>query len=246
MTLVMATLQESLTTPDRLLAGAERLVVREGVRALTVRRIAEEAGVNSALIRYHFGDTDGLLAQLALRNAACLADARANLLEKLVPGDFAAAVDALVVPLWARAAMNPRYRAIVVLDEVFSRSGRDLNARIWAVFADGVAGVQSAFEACLPGIDPQALAWRIRFVTAAALDVPPRGLPDGREGERPAYGADSDEERLSQFRKFAGAALAMDRVGRDQLKDAVGVDFALKPVASPTDYPRRPAKKKSE
>lgn len=211
MTLVMATMQDALTTPDRLLAGAERLVVREGVRALTVRRIAEEAGVNSALVRYHFGDTDGLLGELALRNAACLSDARTRLLDGLSPGDFAGAVEALVVPLWARAAMNPRYRAIVVLDEVFSRSGPDLNARIWAVFADGVARVQAAFETCLTGVDPQALAWRIRFVTAAALDVPPRGLPDGREGTRSAYGTDSDEARLSQFRKFAADALAMDR-----------------------------------
>jgi len=211
MTLVMASLQDVLTTPDRLLAGAERLVVREGVRALTVRRIAEEAGVNSALVRYHFGDTDGLLGELAMRNAACLAGVRLRLLDSLAPGDFAGAVEALVVPLWARAAMNSRYRAIVVLDEVFSRSGQDLNGRIWAVFADGVARVQAAFEACLPGVDPQALAWRIRFVTAAALDVPPRGLPDGREGTRPSYGADSDEVRLSQFRSFAADALAMDR-----------------------------------
>ncbi len=211
MTLVMATIEDSLTTPDRLLAGAERLVVREGVRALTVRRIAEEAGVNSALVRYHFGDTDGLLGELALRNAARLADSRTALLDGLTPGSFAAAVDALIVPLWARAAMNMRYRAIVVLDEVFSRSGQDLNARIWAVFADGVAQVQAALETCLPGVDPQALAWRIRFVTAAALDIPPRGLPDGREGIRSAYGRDSDEERLAQFRYFASDALRMDK-----------------------------------
>lgn len=211
MTLVMATIEDSLTTPDRLLAGAERLVVCEGVRALTVRRIAEEAGVNSALVRYHFGDTDGLLGELALRNAARLADARSELLEAMRPGDFAQAVDALIVPLWARAAMNQRYRAIVVLDEIFARSGQDLNARIWAVFADGVARVQSALEACLPGVDPHALAWRIRFVTAAALDIPPRGLPDGREGVRTAYGRDSDEERLAQFRRFASDALRMDK-----------------------------------
>lgn len=212
MTLVMATMQYALTTPDRLLAGAERLVVHEGVRALTVRRIANEACVNSALVRYHFGDTEGLIGELALRNAACMADARTRLLDGLAPGDFAGAVEALINPLWARAAMDPKYRAIVVLDEVFSRSGQDLNGRIWSVFAEGVARVQSAFEACLPGVDAQALAWRIRFVTAAALDVPPRGLANVREGKRSAYGADSDDVRLSQFRKFAADALAMDRV----------------------------------
>lgn len=211
MTFVMATLTETLTTPDRLLAGAERLVVREGVRALTVRRIAEEAGVNSALVRYHFGDTGGLLGELALRNAAQMANERTALLDRLVPGDFMGAVDALVVPLWARAAMSRQFRAIVVLDEMFARSGSDLNARIWSVFADGVTRVQAALKACLPGVDPLALVWRIRFVTAAALDIPPRGLPDGRVGARAAYGADSEEERLAHFRLFAADSLRMDK-----------------------------------
>lgn len=199
------------STPDRLLAGAERVVVREGVPALTVRRIADEAGVNSALVRYHFGDIDGLLAELALRNAARLADARASLLATLGPSDFNGAVEALIVPLWARAAMNPQYRAIVVLDEVFARSGQDLNAQIWSVFADGVARVQAAFEACLPRVDPHMLAWRIRFVTAAALDIPPRTAPDGRTGARAAYGNDGDEQRLFHFREFASDALRMDK-----------------------------------
>lgn len=210
MTLVMATLHDTFTTPDRLLAGAERLVVREGVRMLTVRRIAEEAGVNSALVRYHFGDTDGLLGELALRNAAQLADARMALLGTLQSGDFVGAVDALVKPLWAKAAMNPVFRAIVVLDEVFSRFGKDLNARIWAVFADGVAQVQAAFEVCLPDADPTELAWRIRFVTAAALDIPPRGLPDHQTGARAIYGNDREGERLVRFRQFAADALRMD------------------------------------
>lgn len=209
MTLVMEQPRDTQSTPDRLLAAAERLVVREGVRALTVRRIATEAGVNSALVRYHFGDMDGLLGQLALRNAARLADARSVLLDALQAEDFAGAVDALIVPLWAKAAMNPQFRAIVVLDEVFSRSGKDLNARIWAVFADGVARVQAAFVQCLPGVDPTALAWRIRFVTAAALDIPPRGLPDGGENARAAYGRDSEDERLVRFRQFAMDALRM-------------------------------------
>lgn len=208
----MASLIDTMTTPDRLLSAAERLVVREGVRALTVRRIADEAAVNSALVRYHFGDTDGLLAELALRNAARLADSRNNLLSTLGPRDFAGAVEALVVPLWARAAMNPQYRAIVVLDEVFARSGQDLDAQIWEVFADGVARVQAAFEACLPDIAPQVLAWRIRFVTAAALDIPPRATPGRRMGARVAYGDDSDEHRLIHFRQFASDALRMDKL----------------------------------
>ena len=57
--------QTAEQTRHRLLSAAERLVVRDGVVSLSVRRIAAEAEVNSALIRYHFGDMPGLLTALA-------------------------------------------------------------------------------------------------------------------------------------------------------------------------------------
>jgi AcrR family transcriptional regulator len=185
---------DALSTPDRLLLAAETLVVSEGVHALSVRRIAGVAQVNSALIRYHFGGTDGLLRDLALRNGAQIADARARLLADGT--GFEGAVEALVVPLWARAAMDPSYRAIVVLDEIFARAGQALHDEIWALFADGVEAVTARLGAALPDVEAQTLRWRIRFVTAAALDVPPRVARGGLE------------ERLEHFRRFAAHALA--------------------------------------
>jgi hypothetical protein len=67
------------------------------------------------------------------------------------------------------------------------------------MFADGVAQVRARLRAALPGVDDETLGWRIRFVTAAALDVPPR---DARR-----EGRESREERLEQFRRFAVHAL---------------------------------------
>lgn len=202
----------SLPTPDRLLAATERLVVREGVHALSVRRIAGEAGVNSALVRYHFGDTDGLLRELALRNAACIADSRQVLLNQIETApepDYGAVVDALVVPLFAGAAMAPQFRAIVVLDEIFSRAAPALHAEIWALFADGVARVNDVLARCLPQADRTDLAWRIRFVTAAALDIPPRATSAerGNAATRGQYGVNEVAERLDRFRSFARDAL---------------------------------------
>lgn len=188
-------------TRARLLLAAETLVVKEGVHALSVRRIAGAARVNSALIRYHFGGTDGLLRDLALRNGAMIAQAREALLAR---GEgFEAAVDALVQPLWAQAAMSADYRAMVVLDEIFARAAPALHGEIWAMFADGVAQVAARLADALPRVDEATLNWRIRFVTAAALDVPPR---DARR-EYGAGEAESREERLAQFRRFALHAL---------------------------------------
>ncbi len=51
-------------TARRLLEAARRLLVRSGFRALSVQAIADEAGENKALIRYYFGDKNGLLVAL--------------------------------------------------------------------------------------------------------------------------------------------------------------------------------------
>lgn len=195
-------------TRHRLLVATEILVVREGVLALSVRRIAGEAGVNSALIRYHFGDTDGLLRDLAQRNANRIRDSRDLLLDALdAPPGYEAAVDALVLPLWTPAAMSDRHRAIVVLDEIFSRASPSLQEEIWGAFADGVQRVTLALRQSMEGGDAAGLAWRIRFVTAAALDIPPRSARSGEHPRSPIYGLDSPEERLAQFRRFAQQAL---------------------------------------
>jgi AcrR family transcriptional regulator len=203
-------------TREKLLAAAERLVISEGVHALTVRRIAREADANSALIRYHFGNTDGLLLELARRNAARLNDLRNQLLDAIdarEQPDFEASVDALVLPLWASAAMSQDQRALVVLDEIFSRADETLQREVWAMFSEGVQRVNQAIAACLPGISLTELAWRVRFVTAAALDVPPRSnrakgdalaAPDAY---RAIYGRDDLPERLGHFRVFAQQAL---------------------------------------
>jgi len=44
-----------------LLAAAERLLIEKGYAALSVRVVANEAGVNHGLVRYYFGTLDDLL-----------------------------------------------------------------------------------------------------------------------------------------------------------------------------------------
>jgi len=51
-------------TAKRILDAAQRVLSRDGFRALTFEAIAKEAGENPALIRYHFGSKAGLIAML--------------------------------------------------------------------------------------------------------------------------------------------------------------------------------------
>jgi AcrR family transcriptional regulator len=64
--------------PDALLQAAEAVLRRDGLRGLTLRAIAREAGVSHTAPQHHFGDTAGVLSELAAsghrRLAAAMAD----------------------------------------------------------------------------------------------------------------------------------------------------------------------------
>jgi len=48
-------------TAEKMLRAARRILVRDGYGSLTLAAIEEEAGVNRALVHYHFGSKAGLL-----------------------------------------------------------------------------------------------------------------------------------------------------------------------------------------
>jgi AcrR family transcriptional regulator len=56
-------------TRDRLIDGAQRVLGEQGLTGASARAIAAAAGVNQALVFYHFGSVDGLLAEACRRGA---------------------------------------------------------------------------------------------------------------------------------------------------------------------------------
>src|SRR5436305_15108283 len=58
------------TTADRLLIAASKLMIERSSIDLSLSDIAQKSGVNAALVKYHFGNKDGLLLALLARDAA--------------------------------------------------------------------------------------------------------------------------------------------------------------------------------
>lgn len=58
---------------EALLEGAERILRRDGLRSLTLRQMAREVGVSHTAPVHHFGDTAGVLSELAARGHLRLA-----------------------------------------------------------------------------------------------------------------------------------------------------------------------------
>ncbi len=59
-----------ITTADRLLLAAGELMVARNSIEVSLSEIAQQSGVNSALVKYHFGNKEGLLLALLARDAA--------------------------------------------------------------------------------------------------------------------------------------------------------------------------------
>ena len=72
--------------PHALLAAAELVLQRDGIRGLTLRAIAREAGVSHTAPQHHFGDTAGVLSELAASGHRRLAQMMADRAADIPPG----------------------------------------------------------------------------------------------------------------------------------------------------------------
>ncbi|MBI5263455.1 MAG: TetR family transcriptional regulator [Bradyrhizobium sp.] len=58
------------TTAEKLLVAASELMIERSSIEISLSDIAQKSGVNAALVKYHFGNKDGLLLALLARDAA--------------------------------------------------------------------------------------------------------------------------------------------------------------------------------
>lgn len=72
--------------PHALLAAAELVLQRDGMRGLTLRAIAREAGVSHTAPQHHFGDTAGVLSELAASGHRRLTQIMADRAAGIPPG----------------------------------------------------------------------------------------------------------------------------------------------------------------
>jgi AcrR family transcriptional regulator len=186
----------------RLLAAAERLIIDEGLKALSIRRIAAETGLNSALIRYYFGSVDGLLTTLAQHNLEPMLGQWAE-----APGaeaGLAAVLRGYFAPMWAPARHCPDERALVLIDEIVAHGEpavRDVVAPPLLVPFERTLGGLAVLR---PDLYTGEAAARLSFASAGALGMPPRSHARRLFAGRAAFG------RLDDALRFAMALFAGD------------------------------------
>lgn len=136
-------------TPEKLIETATRLFADQGTRATTIRQIAKEAGVNSALISYHFGDKAGL--EQAVVDG--LYERLAELQTLLVPTALVD-LDAFAMALWRE--VYARRDAVRVIQRQLVSDGHLEFAGRWD-WLQGRVGTAAAQLAEATGRDPALL-----------------------------------------------------------------------------------------
>lgn len=122
---------------EALLAATVQVVAERGLHGLTLRAVAEVAGVNNTLISHHFGTKDALLHE-----AVAWATARAIRLSDLsaaetIDGNFAGALVELV-------ASEPHLQIFQYEFVLESRRRPDLRAEAVALYEGYIEGLELA------------------------------------------------------------------------------------------------------
>jgi AcrR family transcriptional regulator len=162
------------TTKDKLMDAAEKLFARRGFHGVSLREITGEAGVDLALVNYHFGSKKQLLAAVIERRGLGLNEERLQRLAAVRqraaprPPSTEAVVGAFFDPILDRLAHAGggwhSYFALLAYVNNSPEWGRTLMGKTF----DGVVRqfIQAVMDS-LPGAAPEDIFWGYNFLTGA-------------------------------------------------------------------------------
>ncbi len=151
-------------TRERLLEAAAEVIGSHGWSAATTRSVAQQAGVNKALVHYHFGSVDALLVKaiervfarqveqgmamvLAPEDPADGLDDFADWLGKHPPRP---AADRVLIEALSQATYRVDVRGTLV--PALTRFRHDLEGRLHRFGSRNASALATAVAACLDGV----------------------------------------------------------------------------------------------
>jgi AcrR family transcriptional regulator len=171
--------ERALKPRERVLATAIRLFVEEGIRAVGVHRIVDEAGVALMTLYRHFGDKDGLVVAALEHWSAGSVGWLAEQVDRC--GDDP---EARFAGLWAalerRLGAEGGGRSLVVVAGVEFRRVPD--HPVWKVVAEHRMAVRQLLEDLVKPLDvadPPAAAARLQLVVEGVEAATVAGQPAG-------------------------------------------------------------------
>ncbi len=168
--------KKAATKPDRkadILLAAEKLFAQHGYHAVSIRQIADEAGVPLALVGYHYGPKHELFYAIFAHWNSTIEERLQGLREvqgdPLHPDTLPRIIEAFIGPvLRLRASAEGEYYALLVARELYI--SQDQTDRVLRDFFDPLA---HAFIDAMNRVFPHAtrgqVAWGYQFLLGALL-----------------------------------------------------------------------------
>jgi AcrR family transcriptional regulator len=160
------------STRKKLFASAERLFAERGFNGVSVRDIANDAGVNSALVGYYFGGKQGLLSEVYTRHCTPLNQERMRLLK-----EFSTAKNGPTLEQVLEAFIRPSLQVTVDhhgrsnftrLRAILSGENSALLEKLIAENFDQSSRIfVEALRNCLPHLKAEDVLWRFHFLLGA-------------------------------------------------------------------------------
>jgi AcrR family transcriptional regulator len=214
---------------ERILDAAEQLFAQRGFHGVSLRDITQAAGVDVALVGYHFGGKRELLTAVFERRAEVLNSERLELLEGVrraaLPRapTLEAIVNAFTQPLLERSARGgsgwKSYFALVAWVNNSPEFGAVMMTRHFDPLVDRFIAV---LREALPGCPPREIYWGYQFLTGAlTLTFAETGRIDKLSGGLcRSSDLDSVHERLAPYVAAGFRALCARASGAPQTRAA--------------------------
>ncbi|MFD2182454.1 TetR/AcrR family transcriptional regulator [Rhodoplanes azumiensis] len=160
-------------TPDRILDVAEAMFAANGYRAVSVRAITRECGVNIAAIHYHFGSKEALLEQIFAKRSAAINNARFRLLEacRAAPGRppmLEQILEAYLRPSLVLPNGDAGARRFMRLRAILAHEHADMSKNLISKHFNHVSGTfLGALMKELDHLPAKVVYWRFHFLLGA-------------------------------------------------------------------------------
>jgi AcrR family transcriptional regulator len=233
---------------ERILDAAERLFARHGFYGVSVRDITEEAGVDVALVSYHFGGKRELFTSVFQRRAELLNPERLAMLDEVrraaLPGvpTLEDIVNAFTYPMLERSARGgPGWKSYFALVAQVNNSPEWAPVLMTRHFDPLVAKFIAVLREAMPGCSAREVYWGYQFLTGAlTLTFAETGRIDTLSGGLcKSSDLDSVHERLAPyvaagFRALCARATAAGAIGPKSARaaTAAGTVTRRKPKSS--------------
>jgi AcrR family transcriptional regulator len=157
------------TSREKLIQSAERLFGERGFSGVSVRDIANDAKVNSALVGYYFRGKEGLLAEVYTRHCVPLKRERARLLAEYNGNEKSAfleqVLDAFIRPSLEVGQDPEEGRSFMRLRAILSAENSSLLEQLVAQNFDETNRLfVDALCKCLPHLTREDVFWRFHFL----------------------------------------------------------------------------------